>query len=135
MKSLSLARGWPPALLVVAAALFVVSLLGAGCGPSNAVTSACPGSSPCVHFVGNVGTGTGGNGAGDGAADAPEDMAHAASAHDLAAAAGDLATAAGDLAAAGGDMLACLPTGGACPNHDDAICCSKYCVYATNTCK
>jgi len=75
----------------------------------------------------------GGNGASDGGA-----------AIDLAAAAADLATPhavdqsmpLGDLASGAQDLAAaCVATGGSCPNHNDAICCSHYCVYATNSCK
>jgi hypothetical protein len=29
----------------------------------------------------------------------------------------------------------CVPTGGDCTYHNDAICCSSYCIYKTNTCK
>jgi hypothetical protein len=30
---------------------------------------------------------------------------------------------------------ACAPTGGDCTYHNNAACCSNYCVYKTNTCK
>ncbi|MCU1279304.1 MAG: hypothetical protein JWM53_2850, partial [bacterium] len=42
-----------------------------------------------------------------------------------------------DLAIAAANDLApsCVATGGNCSNHNDAICCSHYCVYATNTCR
>jgi hypothetical protein len=33
------------------------------------------------------------------------------------------------------DLLSCQPTGGPCPNKNDAICCSKYCIYSSSTCK
>jgi hypothetical protein len=29
----------------------------------------------------------------------------------------------------------CVPTGGDCTYHNNGVCCSKYCVYKTNTCK
>jgi hypothetical protein len=33
------------------------------------------------------------------------------------------------------DLLTCQPTGGPCPNKNNAICCSKYCIYSSSTCK
>lgn len=30
---------------------------------------------------------------------------------------------------------ACVPTGGSCYFHKDAVCCSRYCVYSTNKCR
>lgn len=119
--------------VLVAAALF-------GCGPSNTVSSACPSSTACVHFVTPTqGTGTGGNGAGTGGNRGTSDMARASSSSDMAqASSGDPDMASSppiDMATAPADMLSCLPTGGDCTGHNDAICCSKYCVYATNTCK
>ncbi|HWE27900.1 MAG TPA: hypothetical protein VHB97_07850 [Polyangia bacterium] len=103
----------------------------AGCGSSGA-SSVCPGQLPCVHFV--TDPGVGGNGAGDGTtagdlASAPALDLGAAHAADQSVAPGDLATAAADLAGA------CVATGGSCATHNDAVCCSHYCVYATNTCK
>jgi hypothetical protein len=110
----------------------VAAGLIAGCGGSS--LSACPDHQPCVRYVANPGVG--GNGATDGAAtDPPNDMAHSP-ALDLTVKPADQAMPAGDLSMSPADLApACLPTGGACPNHDDAICCSHYCVYATNSCR
>lgn len=30
---------------------------------------------------------------------------------------------------------ACVPTGGSCYYHKDAVCCSHYCVFSTNKCR
>ena len=110
----------------------VAAGLLAGCGGSS--LSACPDHQPCVHYV--TDPAVGGNGATDGAGtDVASDMARAP-ALDLAAKPADQGTTAGDLATPAADMVAaCLPTGGACPNHNDAVCCSHYCVYATNSCR
>ncbi len=33
------------------------------------------------------------------------------------------------------DGASCVPTGGDCTYHNDSICCSKYCIYASETCQ
>jgi hypothetical protein len=33
------------------------------------------------------------------------------------------------------DLAMCQPKGGSCPNKNDAICCSGYCIYSSSTCK
>jgi hypothetical protein len=101
----------------------------AGCGGSD--LSVCPNHQPCVHFVANPAIG--GNGATDGgdadlALRVPYDLG-SAHAPDLSAPPSDLTVAAPDL------LPACVATGGSCATHDDAVCCSHYCVYATNTCR
>lgn len=30
---------------------------------------------------------------------------------------------------------ACVPKGGSCYFHKDAVCCSRYCIYSSNTCR
>ncbi len=103
----------------------------AACGGSG--LSVCPQQQPCVHFVGPS-NGTGGNGTSDDAGgDTIADMAHASP--DLGVKSGDMSAAPSDLATAPADLLACVATGGNCSNHNDAVCCSHYCVYATNTCR
>ena len=109
----------------VAALVFLV-----GCGGGD--RSVCAGSQPCVHYV--TPPAVGGNGAsGDASVADPADMARSApdlgGKGDASAPPSDLSTVAADLAPA------CVPTGGDCSGHNDAVCCSKYCVYATNSCR
>ena len=33
------------------------------------------------------------------------------------------------------DLLSCVGTGGDCTYHNNKVCCSSYCIYASNTCK
>lgn len=112
-----------------ACALVAVLFVAGGCGGGG--LSVCAGSQPCVHYVSPA---VGGNGASDdGSVADAADMARSGvpdlgRTSDAGLPAGDLATAA-DLAPA------CLPTGGDCSGHNDAACCSKYCVYATNSCR
>ncbi len=118
-------RATAPRWLALAATTLIA------CGGSG--ISVCPQQQPCVHFVGPSG-GTGGNGASDdGGAVTVADMAHAPP--DLGAKSGDMASSPSDLASTPADLLSCVAAGGNCSNHNDAICCSHYCVYATNTCR
>lgn len=116
--------------LAAAACLAALVALG-GCGGGD--RSVCAGSQPCVHYV--TPPAVGGNGAGDdGSVAQASDMARSTPLDlggkaDAGAPVGDLATVAADLAPA------CVPTGGDCSGHNDAVCCSKYCVYATNSCR
>ena len=102
------------------------------CGQPNAT---CTRGDHCVHYLSGLpgAPGTGGNGSGADMAHASGgggDMAHAASGDMSQPASGDMATAAST------DMAtACLPTGGNCSFHNDAACCSNYCIYATNLCR
>lgn len=115
--------------------LRLISVLVCGllfaCGQPNAT---CTKGDRCVHYLSGLPgpSPTGGN-------PPSGDMARAAAAGDMAhAAAPDLATASStDMATASSDdmVMACVGPGGDCTPRNDAICCSGYCIYATNLCR
>lgn len=107
-----------------------------GCGDQTNVT--CTKGDRCVHYLSGLpGTGTGGNGGGGGTGGGA-DMAHASSADMAHASSTDMAQSSStDMAMASStDMaMACVGPGGDCTFHNDAVCCSNYCIYSTNKCR
>jgi hypothetical protein len=111
--------------------LFALIVVLAACG--SGTVNVCPSGQPCLHLVADPGVG--GNGTSDDGGTA--DLSQPASSADLASLpAKDQGAAPADLTSSSSDLAAaCVATGGSCAVHNDSVCCSKYCVYATNTCK
>jgi hypothetical protein len=102
------------------------------CGQSNPT---CTKGDHCVHYLAGL-PGTGGNGGGGGSSGVGPDMAKAPAGDMAKASSADMASSSTDMAMASTDMaMSCVATGGDCTFHNDAICCSGYCIYSSNTCR
>jgi hypothetical protein len=77
--------------------------------------------------------GVGGGGSGDsGAPMSMPDLSHPSGPVDMKTPKDfSMPSGGGDMASGGG----CVGTGGDCTYHNNAVCCSNYCIYSSNTCK
>lgn len=134
-------------LVAVAAALLCagcyapkVKNRGFSCVATQA--DACPAGFACINGlcddgsggappapVADMAQGNGGGGGGGGGGDGSNDMAHAT--HDM-----SMPPPVDMSMPAPPDMASsCVAKGGDCTYHNDSICCSKYCIYSSNTCR